>query len=167
MSVTEHPSHPSSASSGMARLRLPQSGRMPIQLTIGSLLLPWANAGVAATETGPAASAAGMLQVVLGLLLVLGLVFAVAKLSRRLGVNQSSPGSAIKVISGAAVGGRERVVVVEVAGTWLVLGVAPGQVNALYTLPKGEVPERANPVSSGAGKFPAWLKQFMDQRNGK
>jgi len=32
-------------------------------------------------------------------------------------------------------GQRERVVIVEVAGTWLVLGVAPGQVSKLHELP--------------------------------
>ena len=43
----------------------------------------------------------------------------------------SLPAGAIKVIGGVAVGQRERVVVVEVGGTWLVVGVAPGQVRAL------------------------------------
>ena len=167
MSVAEHPWRRCVAACGTAGFRFPQGGHMPVRITMATMLFAGANASNAAAEAAPVASAAGMLQVVLGLLLVLGLVFAVAKLSRRLGINQSSPGSAIKVISGAAVGGRERVVVVEVAGTWLVLGVAPGHVSALYTLPKGEVPESANPVSSMPGKFPVWLKQFMDQRNGK
>ena len=41
----------------------------------------------------------------------------------------------LKIVSSAPVGTRERVVVVEVADTWLVLGVTPSQVNTLHTLP--------------------------------
>jgi flagellar protein FliO/FliZ len=31
--------------------------------------------------------------------------------------------------------------VLEIEGTWLVLGVAPGRVSALHSLPKGTIPE--------------------------
>ncbi len=167
MSNAAQASQPSVACDAAPRLQPPRRSRMAMRAMAGALFAAWAAAGLAATDAAPAVSAGGMVQVVLGLLVVLGLVFAVAKVFRRLGVSQSGSGSAIKVISGAAVGSRERVVVVEVAGTWIVLGVAPGQVRALHTLPKGEVDGNDNPDSAGPGKFPAWLKQFTDQRNGK
>ena len=49
--------------------------------------------------------------------------------------------SPIKLIATQAVGQRERVVLVEVADQWLLLGVAPGQVTALQTLPKATLPD--------------------------
>ena len=44
----------------------------------------------------------------------------------------------IKVVGGVSVGTRERVVVLEVAGRWLVVGVAAGQVNAIADIEKGQ-----------------------------
>jgi flagellar protein FliO/FliZ len=41
-------------------------------------------------------------------------------------------------LGGASVGARERVVLVEVENTRLLLGVAPGQVRTLYALPARE-----------------------------
>jgi flagellar protein FliO/FliZ len=40
------------------------------------------------------------------------------------------------------IGNRERIVLVEVADTWIVVGLVPGQIRTLHTLPKGEL----NPV---------------------
>ncbi len=77
-----------------------------------------------------------VLQVVFSLLLVLGIVALVAWLLKRVSLPQQSAGRQLKVISNLAVGQRERVVVVEIQETWLVLGVAPGQVQTLHTLPR-------------------------------
>jgi len=43
---------------------------------------------------------------------------------------------AVKVVGTTPVGARERVVVVEVDGTWLLLGVGGGNVRLLHTWPK-------------------------------
>jgi flagellar protein FliO/FliZ len=40
----------------------------------------------------------------------------------------------LRVIAALHVGPRERVVIVEAGEAWLVLGVAPGRVNAIHTL---------------------------------
>ncbi len=83
---------------------------------------------IAATpaETAPVVSAAGSLfQVVIGLVAVLLLIAAAAWLAKRLGVSQVGTSSLLRVVSTAAVGTRERVVVVEVGESWLVVGVAP------------------------------------------
>ena len=66
-----------------------------------------------------------------------GLIFGAAWVLRRLNVGASPAGSAIRIIASQALGQRERVVLVEVAEQWLVVGVAPGSVSALATLPKG------------------------------
>jgi flagellar protein FliO/FliZ len=113
-------------------------------------------------------SAGSVLQFALGLALVLGLIVAAGWFAKRFQLGPAASGL-VKVISGAAVGQRERVVVVEVGDTWMVLGVAPGRVTALHTMPRGTLP--AGPQSQplgGPGGFAGWLKQTMEQRrNGK
>ena len=53
------------------------------------------------------------------------------------------------MIGGVALGPKERLVLVEIGETWLVLGVAPGQVNTLHTLAKPEGGAFAAEVPSG------------------
>lgn len=108
----------------------------------------------------------GLLQMMVGLLLVLAVIVAAAWLLKRFALNHGTPNGNIKVIAGAAVGQRERVVLVEVNGTWLVLGVAPGQVRTLHTMPKGhsEIIEDTTQNSPRKG-FQDWLQQMTDKRN--
>jgi flagellar protein FliO/FliZ len=112
-----------------------------------------------------AVSSGSVLQVILSLMLVLAAVFIVGWILKRVNLPQQGAGNALKVISGVAVGQRERIVLVEVNDTWLVVGVAPGQVSALHTLPKGVLPSAANPASGDDNKFQGWLKQMMEKRN--
>jgi flagellar protein FliO/FliZ len=137
-----------------------------------AILSPLALAEEAARQAyvpppSPGVSTGSVVQVIFSLLLVLAAVLAVAWLLRRLQLPQQGGVNALKVVSGVAVGQRERVVLVEVNDTWLVVGVAPGQVNALHTMPKGAVPASA---TQGAGmpqrSFQSWLKQQMEKRNG-
>jgi flagellar protein FliO/FliZ len=110
-------------------------------------------------------SSGSVLQVVLSLLLVLAAVVVVGWILKRINLPQQGAGNALKVISGVAVGQRERIVLVEVNDTWLVVGVAPGQVNALHTMPKGTLPNAAHSATVDDGKFQGWLKQMMEKRN--
>jgi flagellar protein FliO/FliZ len=112
-------------------------------------------------------SSGSVVQVIVSLLLVLAAVMAVAWFLKRINHPNQGALSALKVISGIAVGQRERIVLVEVNDTWLVVGVAPGQVNALHTMPKGSIPEGDS--TNGAmpeRSFQSWLKQHMEKRNG-
>jgi len=54
---------------------------------------------------------------------------------------------------------------VEVNDTWLVVGVAPGQVRTLHTMPKGTLPSGTHSTSLPDGKFQLWLKQMVEKRN--
>jgi flagellar protein FliO/FliZ len=114
-----------------------------------------------------AVSAGSVLQIMLSLLLVLAAVVVVAWVLKRINLPQQGAGNALRVVSGVAVGQRERIVLVEVNDTWLVVGVAPGQVNALHTMPKGTVPSAANTALGDDNKFQVWLKQVMEKRNAK
>lgn len=98
-------------------------------------------------EAQPAAvGASGLLQAGFGMAVVVGLIFLCAWLARRFGLQRLGGGHLVKVVSSAALGQRERVVVVEVGGQWLVLGVTSSQVNMLHTLPA-----QAQPASGTAG----------------
>lgn len=112
-------------------------------------------------------SSGSVVQVIVSLLLVLAAVMAVAWFLKRINHPHQGSLSALKVISGIGVGQRERIVLVEVNDTWLVVGVAPGQVSALHTMPKGSIPEsEAGSSNVPERSFQSWLKQHMEKRNG-
>ena len=114
-------------------------------------------------------SAGGMLQFAFGLALVLGLIVAAGWFMKRFSIGPSASGL-VKVIAGAAVGQRERVVIVEVNDTWLVLGVAAGRVSQLHTMPRGQITPAAQTAAApipGMPAFATWLKDTMEKRRGK
>ncbi len=91
-----------------------------------------------ALAADPVPGPAGMLQMLPGLGLVLLLILALAWLAKRTGVGRAATGGALRIVADKSVGARERVVVVEIAGQWLVLGVAPGQVRTLTQMVRPE-----------------------------
>ncbi|GAB7534414.1 flagellar biosynthetic protein FliO [Burkholderia sp. 3C] len=93
--------------------------------------------GVVVGSAVPSLGAGAVLQTVVGLAVVIGLVFGCAWLARRFGFQPARRGGALKVVASVAVGGKESATVVEIGDTWLVLGVAPGNVRLLHTLPAG------------------------------
>ncbi|OEZ30061.1 flagellar biosynthetic protein FliO [Variovorax boronicumulans] len=100
-------------------------------------------------EAAPPAAVggAGLLQAGFGMAAVVGLIFLCAWLARRFGLQRLGGGQVVKVVSTAMVGPRERVVVVDVAGQWLVLGVTSSQVRTLHTLPAQATPAAVTPMS--------------------
>lgn len=99
----------------------------------------------------------------LALLLVIGLILLCSWLLRRMGSGRSLAGQPLRVLGSTMLGQRERVVIVEVADTWLVLGVAPGQVSKLHELPAptaGNTPP-ANAGQALEGSFAARLAQAV------
>jgi flagellar protein FliO/FliZ len=90
---------------------------------------------------------ASLAQTTIGLAIVLALIFGVAWLVRRVGPLAGAAGAPLRIVASQAVGQRERVVVVELGERWLVLGVAPGRVQSLVTIPRGTLPERASAPS--------------------
>ncbi|WP_223472841.1 MULTISPECIES: flagellar biosynthetic protein FliO [unclassified Pseudomonas] len=107
---------------------------------------------VATAAAAPAAGSgvAGQLaQLVLGLLLVLGLIFFLAWLLRR--VQQAGPagkGQVIDIVGSRALGPRDRLVLVQVGNEQILLGLSPGTITALHVLKEPvQVPsaEQASP----------------------
>jgi flagellar protein FliO/FliZ len=146
--------------------------RAPILLGLmPSLWLQAAAADAPAANTGPVVPAGGIAQMVIGLAAVLALVAAIAWLLKRYSGLRGTGSGLIRVISGAAVGQRERIVLVEVGDTWLLVGVAPGQVRTLHSMPRNQsvasdalatsVPDSAAGAAAG---FAAWLRHMSEKR---
>ncbi len=76
------------------------------------------------------------LQMMGGLLLVLAIIGGITWLLKRFSLISTAAAGIVKVVAATGVGQRERVIVVEIDNTWLVLGVAPGRVNKLHTMSK-------------------------------
>jgi flagellar protein FliO/FliZ len=106
-----------------------------------------------ATTAAATGLSGGLVQATLGLAIVLALIWGAAWLVRRLAPAAGSVGSAIRIVAAQSVGPRERVVLIEVGEQWLLVGVAPGQVNALQALPKGAVPATASPAAGAFGRI--------------
>lgn len=103
-----------------------------------------------------------VIQMLFGLLAVLVVMVASLWILKRLSAPRGEAGGLMRVIAGTAVGARERVVVLEIGTTWLVLGVAPGRVTALAELPRTDLPtDTAGPKSDFAQR----LRQMVGQRN--
>lgn len=107
-----------------------------------------------------AATAGSMGSAVLALAMVIGLILALAWLARRLpGVRGGSANAALRVVGSLALGPRERLVVVAVGDTQLVLGVGAGGTRTLHTL------SEPLPVAEATGT-PAFA-QLLAQHFGK
>ncbi len=119
-----------------ASLTMPLLPTLCLSLCLGLSGISGAYAQGTASQAAavPSLGGAGIVQTGFGLILVLALLFGLAWLAKRFGLQRPLGGGNVRIVGSAAVGQRERVVVVEVAGDWIVLGVAPGQVRSLHVI---------------------------------
>jgi flagellar protein FliO/FliZ len=127
---------------------------------------------VASAAAGPAAGS--LIQTIFALCLVLGLLAVLAWFMKRYGPKAQAGSANVKLVGALNLGGRERIMVVEVGDQWIVVGASPGRVNALATMARqpGVEAEAANgatlhPHQPSASSFAEWLKQTIDKRNAK
>ncbi|WP_082889305.1 flagellar biosynthetic protein FliO [Methylovorus sp. MM2] len=111
-------------------------------------------------------------KMVFGLIIVLGIMAAIAWIFKRMMPMAQGQSSVAKVIGGVSVGTRERVVVIQIADRWVVVGVAPGSVNAIANIEPGafaiediEVTDTTHPLSTHP--FAKWLKKSIEKSDGK
>lgn len=129
-------------------------------LAISALLF----SGAAYAADQPSNVTLDLFKVLLGLIVVLAMMAGSVWMLKRFGLNRAAAGSTVKIVGGVSVGNRERVLVLEIADQWIVVGVAPGRVNSIATLPRQEqaVAAANEPISNN---FAAWLKQTIEKRN--
>lgn len=107
---------------------------------LATLLLVWLSfqsTAFAATGATGISPSSGILKMVLGLAVVLVIIALVSWGAKRMLPGGAGAQSAVRIVGGISVGSRERVVVLEVADRWIVVGVAPGQVNGIANLEAG------------------------------
>ena len=75
-----------------------------------------------------------LFQLILGLIIVLICIVALAWFAKRMNRLQSSTGSMLKIIGGLSMGSRERVVLLQVGSEQLLIGVSPGRISKLHVL---------------------------------
>lgn len=107
----------------------------------------------------------GVVQMLLGLGLVLACLFGALWVLKRLQSGGLAGNSPLRVLGATSVGQRERVVLVAVGQKVLVLGVAPGRINALHTLDASELPA-VEPQTPIGADFASRLREFMNKNKG-
>jgi len=105
----------------------------------------------------------GVLQVVVALALVLAAIAAFAWFLRRLTPGAIGSRGLLRIVGGAMVGPKERVVLVEVGDTWLLLGVAASSVSLLHTLPKPPASAASEQESMHPGFRTAFLHALANR----
>lgn len=118
----------------------------------------------AATPSPAGEALGGFVQLLPSLALVIAFIFGSLWLLKRLSMPRGATAGLLRVIAAQAVGPRERVVLVEVGGRWLVLGVAPGSVRSLADLPRQDLP-LSPPSTPVGGDFASWLKAARTRNN--
>lgn len=105
-------------------------GTVLLLAPLSALAAQPAVAGAAARE-----SVAGQLgQLLLGLLLVVGLIFVLAWLARRVQNVSGGMPQAIRIIASQPLGTRDRLLLVQVGEEQLLLGISPGRITTLHVL---------------------------------
>ncbi|WP_296253567.1 flagellar biosynthetic protein FliO [Pseudomonas sp. UBA4194] len=108
-----------------------------LMLPLVAVAAPEAAPAVATTAaTGGSGLAGQLTQMVLGLLAVVGLIFVLAWLMRR--VQQAAPrgGQVIDVVGAKALGPRDRLVLVQVGEEQILIGISPGRITPLHVMNK-------------------------------
>lgn len=110
-------------------------------------------------------TAANVTQVALSLALVLGALGALTWVTNRLRGNVASSSSGnIRVLSATSIGPKEKLMLVDVAGEQLLLGVSAAGVNTLHTLSEPVSLESQNASPSGGSIFSKILLQQRESQ---
>ena len=145
-----------------------------LTLSLGVPCAAWAAEPAAATPAAAVPAAAAMTaglggqltQLVLGLLLVIGLIFLLAWLMRR--VQRVGPGNGqlIELLSSRAIGPRDRLVLIQVGGEQILLGITPGRITPLHVLKE---PVSAPTRQAATPEFAQRLMELLgkDQKDDK
>jgi len=98
-------------------------------------------------------SMGGVVNMLLGLLVVIILILGLAWLMRKYGRLPMSNQVDMKVLGGLSLGSREKALLVQVEGRRLLLGVSPGRVTTLHVLD-----------DNSAAEFDDQLNQALEQQ---
>ncbi len=99
--------------------------------------------------------------------MVLAFIALIAWLFKKIGIPTANKSGILKIIASANIGQRERIVLTEVDGIRLVLGVAPGHVSLLHRIQREAAPVSEATNATSASSFPEKLQTNLKQCHGK
>jgi len=111
----------------------------------------------ATPATAPGSLGGQLAQMVFGLLLVVGLIFFLAWVLRRMQSTAVKGGQVIEIVGSRAIGPRDRLLLVQVGKEQILIGHTPGSIEALHVL--------AEPVEVPAGArqaTPEFAQRLME-----
>ncbi|WP_043197279.1 flagellar biosynthetic protein FliO [Pseudomonas putida] len=112
---------------------------------------------MATPATAPGSLGGQLAQMVFGLLLVVGLIFFLAWVLRRMQSTAVKGGQVIEIVGSRAIGPRDRLLLVQVGKEQILIGHTPGSIEALHVL--------AEPVEVPAGArqaTPEFAQRLME-----
>ncbi len=121
----------------------------------------------AAPAAVPGGLGAQLAQMVFGLLLVVGLIFFLAWLLRRMQGSAQRGAQVIEIVGSRAIGPRDRLLLVQVGKEQILIGHTPGSIEALHVMAEPvEVPAAARQATP---EFAQRLLELMgkDQKDKK
>lgn len=77
-----------------------------------------------------------LVNVVLGLIAIIALIYALSQFVKRFGGGTFSGNSQLKILSSMPLGTRERIVLIDAGGQQLLLGITPTNINTLHVFPE-------------------------------
>ena len=138
-----------------------------ITATMAVALCPLSAQAAEVAKTAVAVSYPQVMQMTIGLVIVLGLIYFGSYFLRRInhggkwGLNQS-----VKVISVTALSVREKVVLLEAQGQHILIGLAPGCVRTLHVFEKNQKPSSVKDETDQT-HFSQYLKGVLQSGEGK
>lgn len=134
-------------------------------ILLGLPLISWS-----AEAVSKPSGAAALLQTFIGLGVVIALILTLAWVSRRLSGGRLGNASFMKVLAVQPLGTREKIILVDVAGQQMMLGVTPGRIVTLHVfdepvLPVPDTEERksGNLAARTSTDFSRKLQEFLAQ----
>lgn len=110
---------------------------------------------------GVKGNGASMGEMVLGLLAVLAIILGLAWISKRFNLNMPGATGNMRLLSAMSVGQKERIMLVEVEGEKILLGVTPGQINLLKEYPLNCDESAKPPTMAGKGEFASRMQALL------
>lgn len=135
----------------------------PSSSTQASMPITQSSAPVAQTNTvAPIGSGRHLVDVTLALLGIIGLIFAISWFVKRFSQGTFSANTHIKVISAMPSGTRERIVLIDVGGQQLLVGITSTSINTLHVF---ETPIAVNSKVDTQSDFSRKLMSILQQKS--
>ncbi|WP_415639555.1 flagellar biosynthetic protein FliO [Pseudomonas floridensis] len=126
---------------------------------------PAAQAAPVVANTASGGMGGQVVQLLLGLLLVVGLIFVLAWVMRRVQRVGPNNSQVIELVSSRAIGPRDRLVLVQVGNEQVLLGITPGNITTLHVLKEPvQVPVREQTTPEFAQRLLELMGKDKDKK---